>query len=175
MKRATLFLAGVLFLGVIGVGLAQQFSNLKALLSGFGEVPGVSTVAGGQFSATIDHGDESIDWQLTYADTEADVTQAHIHFGRDRTNGGISVWLCSNLASPPTPPGVQACPLRAGTISGTIASSDVVGPAVQGISAGELDELILAIRAGETYANVHTTLFPAGEIRDQIGPHKGRH
>jgi CHRD domain len=45
----------------------------------------------------------------------------------------------------------------------------VIGPAGQGISAGQFDELVDAIRAGATYANVHTTLYPGGEIRGQIG------
>jgi hypothetical protein len=51
-----------------------------------------------------------------------------------------------------------------------------------GIAPGEFDELIAAIRAGATYANVHTVGRPGGEIRGQIGradasddgPH-GRH
>jgi CHRD domain len=43
----------------------------------------------------------------------------------------------------------------------------------QGIAAGEFDELVDAIRAGFTYANVHTTAFPPGEIRAQIKAHGG--
>ena len=54
------------------------------------------------------------------------------------------------------------------TITGTIRPPDVVGPAGQGIAAGEFGELVRAIRAGVTYANVHTAPFPAGEIRGQI-------
>jgi len=34
--------------------------------------------------------------------------------------------------------------------------------------AGEFDEFIAAMRAGVTYANVHTSQFPGGEIRGQI-------
>ena len=36
------------------------------------------------------------------------------------------------------------------------------------ISAAEFEELVRALRAGATYANVHTTGRPAGEIRGQI-------
>jgi CHRD domain len=46
--------------------------------------------------------------------------------------------------------------------------TDVIGPASQGIAAGEFDELVRAIRAGVTYANVHSEKFPGGEIRGQI-------
>jgi CHRD domain len=38
----------------------------------------------------------------------------------------------------------------------------------QAILAGELAEVLAAIRAGVAYANVHTTLSPGGEIRGQI-------
>ncbi len=42
------------------------------------------------------------------------------------------------------------------------------GNGTQQILAGELAEVIAAIRAGVAYANVHTTLSPGGEIRGQI-------
>jgi hypothetical protein len=53
-------------------------------------------------------------------------------------------------------------------VTGTITPADVIGPANQGIGPGEFDEFVAAIRAGVTYANVHTGSFPAGEIRGQI-------
>jgi hypothetical protein len=53
-------------------------------------------------------------------------------------------------------------------LSGTIVPANVIGPVGQGIAPGEFAELVAAIRAGRAYANVHSTLFPAGEIRGQI-------
>lgn len=44
----------------------------------------------------------------------------------------------------------------------------MIGPAGQGIEAGALSELVAALRDGKTYVNVHTTKWPAGEIRSQI-------
>jgi hypothetical protein len=44
----------------------------------------------------------------------------------------------------------------------------VIGPSVQGITAGEFDEILAAIRAGKAYANVHSTTWPGGEIRGQL-------
>jgi hypothetical protein len=53
-------------------------------------------------------------------------------------------------------------------VTGRITAADVVGPTGQGIAPGELDELIIAIRSGVAYANVHSSKFPMGEIRGQI-------
>lgn len=44
----------------------------------------------------------------------------------------------------------------------------MIGPAAQGIDPGEFGELVRAIRAGTTYANVHTVKYPGGEIRAQL-------
>ena len=41
-------------------------------------------------------------------------------------------------------------------------------PFGQGIAPGEFAEFVRAIRAGVTYANVHSSMFPGGEIRTQI-------
>jgi hypothetical protein len=42
------------------------------------------------------------------------------------------------------------------------------GAAAQGIAAGDFDELVRALRAGVTYANVHSQARPGGEIRGQL-------
>jgi hypothetical protein len=133
------------------------------------EVPSISSAASGDFSLRIDASGDSLHYKLRYEELEGTVTQAHIHFGDTDTNGGISIWLCSNLASPvPTPPGVQACPLPPASIDGEIRAADVVGPAGQGIRPNELAEIVRAIRRGLAYANVHSSEFPGGEIRGQI-------
>lgn len=53
-------------------------------------------------------------------------------------------------------------------LGGALRPTDVIGPAGQGIAAGEFDELVRAVRARVTYANVHTSAQPGGEIRDQL-------
>lgn len=176
MKKKVAVGTVMVLLVAAGIVLAQGgFKRIREVLTGFKEVPVISTTGHGEFHARISNDESEITYELSYADIEAGgtVTQSHIHFGPPNNTGGISVWLCSNLASPPTPAGVQPCPLVAGTISGTITAAHVVGPAGQGISAGELDELIAAIRAGKTYVNVHSTTWTAGEIRSQINHGEG--
>jgi hypothetical protein len=48
--------------------------------------------------------------------------------------------------------------------TGTITAADLVGP----LAGQPLSALVDAMEAGETYVNVHTSQFPAGEIRGQI-------
>jgi hypothetical protein len=170
VRRRSAVLALVL-VGVVSVAFAGGLRQWRASLRGLEEVPSISTVARGNFSAEISEDEETVTWTLSYAELQGTVTQAHIHFADRDVNGGISVFLCSNLGNGPA--GTQACPPPPATISGTFSAVDVIGPTVQGIAAGELAELIKAIRARHTYANVHSTLFGGGEVRGQIVP--GRH
>jgi hypothetical protein len=132
-KRAVVSVLIVLVILSATLIYAQSnFSNLRALLTGQQEVPVVLTTGNGELRATISK-DTEITYELSYSDLESNATQAHIHVGQPNVNGGIAVWLCSNLPSPPTPAGFnQPCPLRAGTITGTITGNSIVGPANQG-------------------------------------------
>ncbi len=152
-------------LGVVAGAVAGGGKEVRERLVGFEEVPAVSTEASAKFRARIHR--DTIQFKLSYADLEGDVQQGHIHFGQRDVNGGISVFLCTNLGNGPA--GTQACPPAPAEVRGTIEADDVVGPAGQGIDAGELDELLDALKSGVTYANVHSTKFPAGEVRAQIG------
>lgn len=170
MKRIGVFAVAALVALMAAVVVGQGIRNLRGILGGYEEVPAISTTATGAIRASISRDESEITYELSYSDLEGTVTQAHIHFGQRGVNGGISAWLCSNLASPPTPAGTQPCPLPPATISGTIRAPDVVGPTAQGIAPGELAELVRAIRAGATYVNVHTNKHPGGEVRSQIEP-----
>lgn len=142
-------------------------SSLRVRLTGLQEDPlALSTSGSGQFSSRIDRDDQEISYRLSYTGLEGTVTQAHIHIGGRAQSGGISVFLCTNLGNGPA--GTQACPAAPATITGTLRPADVIGPTGQGVTAGQFDELVAAIRAGATYVNVHSTLYPGGEIRGQL-------
>lgn len=148
------------------VALAQGGADFKERLTGYQEVPALSTSGNGTFRVSIRSNRSAIRYRLTYARLEAKPQQAHIHLGQRGVNAGVSVFLCSNLGGAPA--GTQACPDAPATVTGTLRAADVIGPAAQGIDPGEFGELIRAIRAGATYANVHTDKYPGGEIRAQL-------
>ncbi len=151
-------------------------NNFRANLNGYNEVVGgpgastgsVSTTGHGRLSLRVfsDH----IHYTLDYADLSGAATCcSHIHFAQKHVSGGVSAFLCGGGDKP-------ACTPTSGHIEGDIDAADVVGPTDQGIAPGEFDELVSAIRAGATYANVHTTpSYPEGEIRGQIEKRHGGH
>lgn len=185
--------AALLASGLFGLAASPALGDddhhrVQASLSGYQEVHfvagppaaqrgAISTTGRGTFRATIDKSGELIRYRLTFAGLEGDVTQAHIHLGQQATVGGIVVWLCQTVGTPApaavaalTPPCGEAA--REGKIEGTITPAQVLAQTAQGIEAGAFAELVRAIRAGATYANVHTALYPPGEVRGQVG-HRG--
>lgn len=144
----------------------EDVGRLHADLNSFNQVPTALSEGSGRFEARINE-DRTISYRLYYRNMSSSVTQAHIHFGASKTNGGIMVFLCGS----PKP----ACPPY-GEVTGTLTAADVsILPATnpnsvipQGISPGDLAGVFSAILSGNSYVNVHTTKFPAGEIRGQV-------
>ncbi len=170
-KLGFVVLLGVLLVIAVAATTAQSGDNFSADLSGYEEVPAISTTGGGSFRARVSNDGMTIDYRLSYTGL-SNAFAAHIHFAQKGVNGGVSAFLCGGGDKP-------ACPPSGGTVSGTIDAADVVGPAGQGIAPGEIGELISAIMSGVAYVNVHTNDgmdppntgpgdFPAGEIRGQI-------
>ena len=137
-------------------------TTIQARLDGAQETPAVSTTGTGVFRATINDAETAIDYEISYENLEGATTAAaHIHLGQISVAGGVAAFLCGGGGKP-------ACPATAGMVTGTIMAADVIGPAGQGIAAGEFAELLQAIRQRITYVNVHTDKHPGGEIRGQV-------
>ena len=147
-----------------------ETNQLRARLTGLQEVVGPATVitdGTGTFTATINN-DATLTYTLIYKNLSTPVTQAHIHIGATKISGGVSIFLCTNVGGPA---GTPACPndaTNSGSVSRTVSAIDVIGPANQGVEPGDFRNVLRAIASQVTYANVHTTNHPAGEIRGQI-------
>jgi hypothetical protein len=141
----------------------------RAELSGYNEVPSLSSAAKGTTRLTISRDRRSISYRVSYSGFTTPVSVAHVHFGPNHVNGGVMFFFCTN-GTPPAPPvpAPQACPTPEGTISGTVTAADVVGPNSQGIAPMEFEEVLDAIEAGRAYSNVHSMQFPLGEIRGAL-------
>jgi hypothetical protein len=117
----------------------KQVDMLEASLSGYNEVPPAQTVASGMVSMRMVADDGLLEVTFSSANLAGDMTGAHIHMGGLGENGGVGL----NLA----PAG-----------SSFNATYDITGQS----------DLVSAMRTGMAYVNVHSTAYPAGEIRGQI-------
>lgn len=114
-------------------------------LTGAEEAPGRGDAdATGQADLRLNQGQERICFEISWTDVDGDVVAAHIH----RAQAGV--------------PGSVVVPLFSGTFAGTDSTSDCVA----------VDKaLVKDIRknAEEYYVNVHSSDFPAGAVRGQLG------
>jgi hypothetical protein len=134
--------------------------NFRTHLTGNEEVPPVDTRAQGQAIFQLSKDGTELSFKLIVANIQ-NVTQAHIHLGAFGVNGPVVVWLY------PAGPPAQLIP---GRFQGVLAEGVITeATTLFGPLAGQsLSDLLDAIRAGNTYVNVHTSQFPPGEIRGQI-------
>lgn len=166
MKQVRAFSLAALA-SLLGASAAMpQGGTATVRLRAFEEVPAISSAGAGRFDAVISEDGQSIDYTLSYRDLKGVVSQSHLHYAQRGVNGAIFVFLCSNLGNGPA--GTQACPPAPAEIHGTITAADVLGVPAQGIPAGSLFAGLRGIRGGVVYVNVHTNLFPGGEIRGQL-------
>lgn len=140
--------------------------SFLAFLSGSEEVPPVTTPARGLAAFQL-RGD-SIHYVLIVARIE-NVVASHIHMAPVGTNGPVVVNLLNGSLM------AGGGPFNGLLATGTITANDLTGP----LAGMTLADLANAMRAGDTYVNVHTNDgvappntgpgdFPGGEVRGQI-------
>ena len=149
---------------------AQKFAGT---FSGFHELGALNASTGailtngtGTIHLVLDTTGQTLTYTMTFSGLTSDVTQSHIHFGRNHNAGGIFVFLCTNLGNGPA--GTPACPATGGTVTGTIPPASVLAVPSQNITAGDFNAVISALTNKTAYANIHTMKFPAGEIRAEV-------
>jgi CHRD domain len=165
LKKVISVVIAVAALILAGFAIADSVTRFfRASLDSYHETPlSISTNGTGSFQAMLNPTGDQITYELQYSGLEGGNTLfAHVHIGQIGTSGGVMFFLCGGGSKP------AACPNSSGMVTGTVTASDIIGPAGQGVAAGEFQEAIAAMRTGAAYANVHTAVYPSGEIRGQI-------
>ncbi len=160
LKR--IFLAGSLVLA-LGITLPAHASSITytAILSGANEVP-PHAVAGSGFATFILTGD-SLFIDLSFTGLTSPPAAGHIHCcAATGTNAPVAVPFVG------LPGGTSGT--YTNTVDLTLASTYTSAfiTASGGTTTGAETALIAALNSGLTYANLHTSEFPGGEIRGQI-------
>jgi CHRD domain len=168
MKRV-LFAAVLLVVGILPVAATASAEDsgktrFAAHLTAAQEVqtPPVVSNATGTGKFRISDNDTKIHFRLSGRgfDPTHRILQAHIHLAPRGTNGNIVLFLFPLSTAGVNPEGFS--------VSGTLTADDIVKPATG--TAPTFPEIVAAIRAGNAYANIHTNVFKAGEIRGQLMP-----
>jgi len=149
-----------------GALAATDARNFMAELSGDNEVPARETDAFGGAFFRLNEDGTALSFRLKVARIE-NITASHIHCGAAGVNGPVGVTLFMGSAG-------------SGPFSGLLASGMITAPDA-GNSCGwvTLEDVVMAMKSGDTYVNVHTNDgvaptntgpgdFPGGEIRGQI-------
>ena len=131
-------------MGAPALGEGRPFSTT---LTGAAEVPGPGDPdASGTAFIALNQGQGEVCFDLSWAGIDGTVTAAHIHIGSAVEAGDVVVGLFTDAV-----------------LSGT----DNASGCVSGVS----EELIKAIRQNPEnyYVNIHSSVFPAGAVRGQLG------
>jgi hypothetical protein len=169
MKKFTVIsLIVILTLAIAAVSAVAASNNpriYRAVMTGAGDNTDSTATGKAQFEFSKDG--KTLRYRVVIKGLE-NTTQAHIHVApTPGANGGVVLWLY-----PDAPPPVQIPGVFTGILgSRSVTSADLVGS----LAGMTFDDLKAAILEGRAYVNVHTTLYPAGEIRGDIFPvNKGK-
>ena len=149
MTRMSRFLLSLIVVGLVSallVGGAGAVTRLTTTMTGAEEAPGPGDPdATGTATITLNQGLRTVCFELSWTNIDGTVTAAHIHEAPAGAPGGVVVPL----------------------FSGAFNSTDSTSGCVTGVSRA----LIKDIRKNpeDYYVNVHSTVFPAGAIRGQLG------
>jgi hypothetical protein len=140
----------LLLAAAIGLGLASGPAgavNLTATLDG--AQAGVASPGTGSATITYDPGSNLLEWTITFSGLLAGATVAHFHGpAAPGVNAGIQVGIPLGAA--------------VGMTSGTVMGMATITEVQEGQLLADL-----------WYVNIHTSMFPAGEIRGQVVPEPG--
>jgi hypothetical protein len=93
MKKAAITFCLLAFATASVFALPQGFKLIKELLTGYEEVPSLSTTGNGHFNARISNDGTQIEWELSYSDLEGAVRAPSPAPRRRRRSPGPSLRL----------------------------------------------------------------------------------
>ncbi len=100
---------------------------------------------------------DTLTYTVTFSGLTAPALVAHIHVG--------SIDQAGPVVLPFTHPGPPSA--TSGTFSGTLMNSDIINSATTGLT--DIAQIAAQILAGNAYVNIHSSTYPGGEIRGQLG------
>jgi hypothetical protein len=160
LYRLLLLVLAIVLVSTVGAAASRGSPqrNFRAHLAA--EDAGTQTRAQGQAVFQFNRDGSEVRFKLIVSNIE-NVTMAHIHVASaPGANGPPAVWLY------PSAPPAQLIP---GRFDGVLAQGKFTAAVLVGSLAGmTLEDLRTAIQEGRAYVNVHTSQYPAGEIRGQI-------
>ena len=130
-------------------GDAAPSASFSFNLEGSQQVPPVTTTATGTAVVTINAAETEIKVDITFSNLSG-ITAAHIHEGASGATGGPIFTLASAAFTSP--------------FTKTLTASDFAASG----SVTTFAQAIAAIKAGNTYINIHTSTNASGEIRGQV-------
>ena len=125
-------------------------------LSGTNEVPNpVVTDAFGDAMVSFNTAANTLTYMVNYYNLSGPATGGHIHFAPIGSNGPIVL---------PFVPGPVD---TSGMVNGVLTNSNITAAAIA-LGLTDISLIAAEIQAGNTYVNIHSSVYPAGEIRGQL-------
>jgi hypothetical protein len=132
--------------------------------AGTNEAPPNASPGSGNISVTIDELLQTMLVEISFSDLTGNVTAAHLHCC---AGPGVNAGVAVNLIGFPV--GVIAGSYSASfdlALASTYSASFL--GSVGGTTASASSALIAALVSGLVYGNIHTSMFPGGEIRSDL-------